>query len=116
VLVTSPDPLSLCVPAQSLRAFMSSIMRWRNGLTVGVLMETPVLDEVDDTSILKTGHPATLSMISTLVNVLAERPLQRAIAQRFSGMALSVGSLRRRNTSGVGGKPDSSRRAWKRRE
>ena len=28
----------LCVPAQSLRAFMSSIMRWRNGLTVGVLM------------------------------------------------------------------------------
>jgi hypothetical protein len=32
------------------------------------------LDEVDDTSILKTGHPATLSMISTLVNVLAEPP------------------------------------------
>ena len=25
-------------PAQSLRAFMSSIMRWRNGLTVTVLM------------------------------------------------------------------------------
>jgi hypothetical protein len=32
------------------------------------------LDEVDDTSILKTKHPATLSMISTLVNVLAEPP------------------------------------------
>jgi hypothetical protein len=32
------------------------------------------LDEVDDTSILKTGHPATLSMISNLVNVLAEPP------------------------------------------
>src|ERR1700681_2017593 len=28
----------LCVPAQSLRAFMSSIMRWRNGLTVTVLI------------------------------------------------------------------------------
>ena len=83
----------LCVPAQSLRAFMSSIMRWRNGLTVGVLMETPLLDEVDDTSILKTGHPATLSMISTLVNVLAERPLQRAIAQRFSGVLGMFSSL-----------------------
>jgi hypothetical protein len=66
---------------------MSSIMRWRNGLTVGVLMETPVLDEVDNTSILKTGNPATLSMISVLVNVLAERPLQRAIAQQFSAVA-----------------------------
>ena len=28
----------LCVPAQSLRAFMSSIMRWRSGLTVSVLI------------------------------------------------------------------------------
>jgi len=32
------------------------------------------LDEVDDTSILKTGRPATLSMIFTLVNELAELP------------------------------------------
>src|SRR4249919_4131965 len=61
----------LCVPAQSLRAFMSSIMRWRNGVTVTVLIETPVWDEVDDTSILKTGHPDTLSTISTLVNAPA---------------------------------------------
>ena len=29
----------LCVPAQSLRAFMSSIMRWRSGLTAFVLIE-----------------------------------------------------------------------------
>ena len=28
----------LCVPAQSLRAFMSSIMRWRSGLTASVLI------------------------------------------------------------------------------
>src|SRR6266568_6859965 len=28
----------LCVPAQSLRAFMSSIMRWRNGVTDSVLI------------------------------------------------------------------------------
>jgi hypothetical protein len=28
----------LCVPAQSLRAFMSSIMRWRSGVTASVLM------------------------------------------------------------------------------
>ena len=28
----------LCVRRPSLRAFMSSIMRWRNGLTVGVLI------------------------------------------------------------------------------
>ena len=42
-----------CVPEQSSRAFMSSIIRWRNGL-----MATPVLDEVDDTSIFKTGHDA----------------------------------------------------------
>ena len=29
---------SLCVPAPSLRAVMSSIMRWRSGLTTSMLM------------------------------------------------------------------------------
>jgi hypothetical protein len=32
------------------------------------------MHEVDDASILKTGHPDTLSMISTLVNELADAP------------------------------------------
>jgi hypothetical protein len=39
------------------------------------------LDEVDDTSILKTGHPNLLSMISTLVNEprgQAQPPLSRS--------------------------------------
>jgi hypothetical protein len=29
----------LCVPAHSLRAFMSSIMRWRSGLIVSVVID-----------------------------------------------------------------------------
>jgi hypothetical protein len=40
------EPLAawpLCVPAQSLRAFMSSIMRWRSGLTVAVPMDNSCL-------------------------------------------------------------------------
>ena len=41
----------------SLRAFMSSIMRWRSGLIVSVLIGNSCLGEVDDTSILKTGRP-----------------------------------------------------------
>jgi hypothetical protein len=35
------------------------------------------LDEVDDTSIHKTGHPNLLSMISTLVNAPAAKPSRR---------------------------------------
>jgi hypothetical protein len=39
----SSDQIPLCVPAQSLRALMSSIMRWRNELTESVLMENSCL-------------------------------------------------------------------------
>lgn len=35
---------------------------------------TPVLDQVDDTSILKTEGPHSLSMIFVLVAVLADKP------------------------------------------
>src|SRR3984893_10265588 len=42
----------LCVCGLSLRALMSSIMRWRSGLMASVLMGT-LLSEVDDTSILR---------------------------------------------------------------
>jgi hypothetical protein len=46
----------LCVPAQSLRAFMSSIIRWRSGVIALVVIGNSCLDEVVDTSILKTGR------------------------------------------------------------
>jgi hypothetical protein len=48
-----------CVCGLSLRAAMSSIIRWRNGLTVSVLlMRSSILSELHDTSILRTGLPA----------------------------------------------------------
>src|SRR6266436_2033214 len=55
----------LCVCAPSLREFMSSIMRWRSALTVSVVMRRLLSwDEVEDTSILKTGHLACHRRIS----------------------------------------------------
>jgi hypothetical protein len=44
------------------------------------------LDEVDDTSIFKTGPLASLSTISDLVNAL-QPSLTSTIAKRFSAMA-----------------------------
>jgi hypothetical protein len=49
------------------------------------------LDEVDDTSILKTGHPNLLSMISTLVNEprgQAQPPLSRSDLVRWPKAAV----------------------------
>jgi hypothetical protein len=52
---------AFCVPALSLRAFISSIIRWRSGLTTSLRIgRTPVLDEVDYASILKTGRTVRL--------------------------------------------------------
>src|ERR1035441_8064041 len=49
---------------------------------------TPVLDEVDDTSIFKTGHPARYPRSFVwLPGSQMSHPLQRAIAQRFSALA-----------------------------
>src|ERR1700756_1766170 len=47
----------LCVCGLSLRALMSSIMRWRSGLTASVPMGT-LLSEVDDASIFRKGPTA----------------------------------------------------------
>src|SRR6516225_4907940 len=56
---------------------MSSIMRRRSGLTVLVsLMESSILSEVDDTSILRTGLPSPLrpsSQLATGLSPLAPR-------------------------------------------
>jgi hypothetical protein len=79
----------LCVPAHSLRAFMSSIMRWRNELTESVLVGNSCLGEVDDTSILKTELPARYRRrLLRLPGRQGEpRAAHRAIAQRFSAPA-----------------------------
>jgi hypothetical protein len=61
------------------------------------------LDEVDDTSILKTGHPNLLSMISTLVNEprgQAQPPLSRSDLVLWPDPA-DLGGAARRRLSGV---------------
>jgi hypothetical protein len=55
----------LCVPAHSLRAFMSSIMRWRSELIESVVIDDSCLDEVDHTSIFKTGRHAATDDLSS---------------------------------------------------
>jgi hypothetical protein len=70
----------LCVCGLSLRALMSSIMRWRSGLMASVLMGT-LLSEVDDTSILRK-RPTVRHHCSLKCSPRSQksRPLQRAIA------------------------------------
>src|SRR6516164_4321281 len=53
----------LCECAPSLRAFMSSIMRWRRGVTASVLMGTPVLGEVETP---RSSRQATRAAIDDL--------------------------------------------------
>src|SRR6516162_7991534 len=53
----------LCECAPSLRAFMSSIMRWRRGVTAPVLMGTPVLGEVETP---RSSRQATRAAIDDL--------------------------------------------------
>src|ERR1700757_4698220 len=78
-----------CVCGLSLRAAMSSIIRWRSGLTVLVsLMESSFLSEGCNTSILRTelsnGYWDS-SRPTTGLSALA--PAQRAGAQRLCAMA-----------------------------
>ena len=70
----------LCVCGLSLRAFMSSIMRWHSGLMASVLMGT-LLSEVDDTSILRK-RPTVRHHCSLKCSPRSQKsgPLQRAIA------------------------------------
>jgi hypothetical protein len=44
VFVYNMFDLKRCVPAQSFYAFMSSIMRWRSGLTASVLIGNSCLE------------------------------------------------------------------------
>jgi hypothetical protein len=74
------DRRLLCVCGLSLRALMSSIMRWRSGLMASVLMGT-LLSEVDDTSILRK-RPTGQHHCSFKCSLRSQksRPPQRAIA------------------------------------
>src|ERR1700746_1089261 len=70
---------------------MSSIMRRRSGLTVLVsLMESSILSEVDDTSILRTGLPRRYAC--PLNWLPASRLLPRAAG--WSAATLCVGTDR----------------------
>jgi len=59
---------------------MSSIMRWRSGLIVLVVIGNSCL-EVDETSILKTGDRARYNDLSPGENVRGSGTVQQAIAQ-----------------------------------
>ena len=81
----------LCVPAQSLRAFMSSIMRWRSGLTAirthrqllsWMRLTTPRSSRQGDPARYRRSPP-------WLLRSWTSRTPQRAIAQRFSALAHS---------------------------
>ena len=78
--------------------------------------ETPVLDEVENTSILKTGRLARYRRSLTGGQCARPSPPCSSLSRkRFSAMALNVGSLRCRNVSEAGCGPDSSRTSRKRR-
>src|SRR6516165_1125732 len=77
-----------CVPAQSLRAFMSSIMRWRSGLTVLVVIGNSCL-EVDEPLDPQDSTPRSLPMISPLgITLAAQAWCSRLSRKRFSALAL----------------------------
>jgi hypothetical protein len=71
----------LCVCGLSLRALMSSIMRWRSGLMAPVLMGT-LLSEVDDTSSSENGPWPAIIVLSN-----AHRARRKAV--RLSGLSRS---------------------------
>src|SRR5919106_2002107 len=80
-----------CEWGPSWRAFMSSTMRWRNGLIVRLVIETASLVEVD-TSIFRKAFagPLRRSHRRTIMLDPGRAPHQ-SIAERFS--ALATGSL-----------------------
>ncbi len=88
-----------CVWGFSLRPAISSIMRWRGGLTVLVsLMGSSILSEVDDTPILRTGvlHPLLKSsQPATAFGLL----LSRSGLKRSDFVLWHITSLRHRSTS-----------------
>src|SRR5580692_10680091 len=79
-----------CVCGLSLRAAMSSIIRWRSGLTVLVsLMGSSILSEVDEHLDSQDGalHPL-LASFRLVKGLSALAPAQRAGAQRLCALAL----------------------------
>jgi hypothetical protein len=68
--------------ARNMRAFISSIIRWRSGVIASVVMGNSVLDEVGDTPILKTGHSPRYPRSLPGDNAQAE-PHSAGIAKRF---------------------------------
>src|SRR5580692_11475774 len=78
-----------CVCGLSLRAAMSSIIRWRSGLTVLVsLMGSSILSEVDEHLDSQDGalHPL-LASLRLVKGLSALAPAQRAGAQRLCALA-----------------------------
>src|SRR6266851_3109615 len=80
----------LCVWVPSLRELMSSIMRWRSGLIASVIIGNSCLRSGSRDPDLQDRMTHTLLTISPRVEPYrcAPRPPPRAIAQRFSAMAL----------------------------
>ena len=79
-----------CVCGLSLRAAMSSIIRWRSGLTVLVsLMGSSILSEVDEHLDSQDGalHPL-LASFRLVKGLSALAPAQRAGAQRLCALHL----------------------------
>src|ERR1700731_2479901 len=81
-----------CGCGLSLRAAMSSIIRWRSGLTVLVsLMGSSILSEVDEHLDSQDGalHPL-LASLRLVKGLSALAPAQRAGAQRLCALARSA--------------------------
>ncbi len=86
----------LCVCGLSLRALMSSIMRWRRGLMASVLMGT-LRSEVDDTSSSGKGPRPAIIVVSNAHRARRKTArLRRLSRQRFSALA------QRRGPGGAG--------------
>src|SRR6202035_3028008 len=92
----------LCVCGLSLRALMSSIMRWRRGLMASVLMGT-LRSEVDDTSSSGKGPRPAIIVVSNAHRARRKTArLRRLSRQRFSAL-VQIGLARRRAKEALGG-------------
>src|SRR5918995_6040593 len=78
-----------CEWGPSWRAFMSSTMRWRNGLIVRLVIETASLVEVD-TSIFRKAFAGPLRRSHRRPIMLDPgRAPHQSIAERFSALAIA---------------------------
>src|SRR5918999_6599157 len=95
-----------CEWGPSWRAFMSSIMRWRNGLVLRLVIETASLVEVD-TSIFRKAFAGPLRR-SHLRPIMLDpgRAPHQSIAERFSALATPCRPTSPANTAASVHKPD----------